>query len=156
MDALFSLMEKQYPTFSKGQRRIAEYIFNSYDDAAFMTAAKLGERVGVSESTVVRFAYMLAWMDIPRFRKRCRSDPSPAHQRATHPACGEYSAAGRAQNRSHLGYEQHPRHDRYDRQRELRRRDQCDPPRAAHLCARHPQRHVACAVLNLLSRLCLR
>ena len=59
MDALFSLMEKQYPTFSKGQRRIAEYILNSYDDAAFMTAAKLGERVGVSESTVVRFAYKL-------------------------------------------------------------------------------------------------
>ena len=45
MDALFSMMEKQYSTFSKGQRRIAEYIFNAYDDAAFMTAAKLGERV---------------------------------------------------------------------------------------------------------------
>jgi len=69
MDALFSLMEKQYPTFSKGQRRIAEYIFNSYDDAAFMTAAKLGERVGVSESTVVRFAYMLGLDGYPALQE---------------------------------------------------------------------------------------
>jgi DNA-binding MurR/RpiR family transcriptional regulator len=69
MDALFSLMEKQYPTFSKGQRRIAEYIFNSYDDAAFMTAAKLGKRVGVSESTVVRFAYMLGLDGYPALQE---------------------------------------------------------------------------------------
>lgn len=59
MDGLFSLIEAKDPQFSKGQRRIAEYITRSYDDAAFMTAAKLGERVGVSESTVVRFAYLL-------------------------------------------------------------------------------------------------
>ena len=69
MDALLSMMEKQYSTFSKGQRRIAEYIFNSYDDAAFMTAAKLGERVGVSESTVVRFAYMLGLDGYPALQE---------------------------------------------------------------------------------------
>ncbi len=46
MDALLTMIEKQYPTFSKGQRRIAEYILNAYDDAAFLTAAKLGARVG--------------------------------------------------------------------------------------------------------------
>ena len=41
---------------SKGQKLIAEYILNNYDKAAFMTAAKLGEKWGVSESAVVRFA----------------------------------------------------------------------------------------------------
>ncbi len=59
MDGLLSTIENRYPQFSKGQRRIADYITHSYDDAAFMTAARLGERVGVSESTVVRFAYLL-------------------------------------------------------------------------------------------------
>ena len=42
--------------FSKGQRRIANFIEEHYDEAAFMTASKLGDIVGVSESTVVRFA----------------------------------------------------------------------------------------------------
>ena len=42
--------------FSKGQKRIAQYILESYDKAAFMTANKLAQNVGVSESTVVRFA----------------------------------------------------------------------------------------------------
>jgi len=44
------------PGFSKGQKLIANFIINHYDKAAYMTAAKLGEEVGVSESTVVRFA----------------------------------------------------------------------------------------------------
>ena len=44
------------PGFSKGQRLIAGFITEHYDKAAFMTAAKLGNTVGVSESTVVRFA----------------------------------------------------------------------------------------------------
>ena len=43
-------------SFSKGQRRIAKYIEEHYDSVAFMTASKLGVTVGVSESTVVRFA----------------------------------------------------------------------------------------------------
>ena len=59
MDGLLNTIDARYPQLSKGQRRIADYITHSYDDAAFMTAAKLGERVGVSESTVVRFAYLL-------------------------------------------------------------------------------------------------
>ena len=42
--------------FSKGQKRIAKYIEEHYDKVAFMTASKLGATVGVSESTVVRFA----------------------------------------------------------------------------------------------------
>ena len=54
-DFLATLQEKA-PSFSKGQRRIAAYITESYDKAAFMTANRLGKVVGVSESTVVRFA----------------------------------------------------------------------------------------------------
>ena len=53
---LLSKIEKEMPGFSKGQKRIGRYIIEHYDKAAFMTASKLGDTVGVSESTVVRFA----------------------------------------------------------------------------------------------------
>lgn len=56
MRQLFALINEKYSSFSKGQKRIADYILNNYDKAAFMTAAKLGEQISVSESTVVRFA----------------------------------------------------------------------------------------------------
>ena len=55
MDIL-SVLEHKFPSFSKGQRTIAQFILKNYDKAAFMTAARLGEVTGVSESTVVRFA----------------------------------------------------------------------------------------------------
>lgn len=55
--------------FSKGQRRIAKYILENYDKAAFMTAGKLGITVGVSESTVVRFAAELGYDGYPGMRK---------------------------------------------------------------------------------------
>ncbi|MGM9522063.1 MAG: MurR/RpiR family transcriptional regulator [Oscillospiraceae bacterium] len=57
------------PTFSKGQRRIANYITENYDKAAFMTAGKLGSAAGVSESTVVRFAADLGYDGYPAMRK---------------------------------------------------------------------------------------
>jgi len=57
------------PTFSKGQRRIADYITKNYDKAAFMTAGRLGEAAGVSESTVVRFAADLGYDGYPSMRK---------------------------------------------------------------------------------------
>lgn len=56
-------------SFSKGQRRIAKYITDNFDKAAFMTASKLGETVGVSESTVVRFAADLGYDGYPAMRK---------------------------------------------------------------------------------------
>lgn len=59
----------QSGSFSKGQRRIAQYILNEYDKAAFMTAAKLGQTVGVSESTVVRFAVSLGFDGYPAMQK---------------------------------------------------------------------------------------
>lgn len=55
--------------FSKGQRRIAAYIREHYDKAAFMTAAKLGATVGVSESTVVRFAAEVGYDGYPQLQK---------------------------------------------------------------------------------------
>lgn len=55
--------------FSKGQKRIAKYITENYDKAAFMTAGKLGQIVGVSESTVVRFASELGYDGYPGMRK---------------------------------------------------------------------------------------
>ena len=66
---LLSDMEKLYPTFSKGQKKIADYLTAHYDKAAFMTAAKLGTTVGVSESTVVRFAAELGYEGYPELQK---------------------------------------------------------------------------------------
>ena len=56
-------------SFSKGQRKIASFIEEHYDTAAFMTAAKLGDVVGVSESTVVRFATTLGYDGYPFLQK---------------------------------------------------------------------------------------
>ena len=56
-------------TFSKGQKRIAAFILDNYDRAAFMTAAKLGETASVSESTVVRFAAQLGYDGYPDMQK---------------------------------------------------------------------------------------
>ena len=66
---LLGLLETRASKFSKGQRRIADFITRHYDEAAFMTAAKLGEEVGVSESTVVRFATELGFEGYPQFQK---------------------------------------------------------------------------------------
>jgi len=54
---------------SKSHRRIAECIVSHYDKAAFMTASRLGEYVGVSESTVVRFAAALGYDGYPQLQK---------------------------------------------------------------------------------------
>ena len=70
-DFLTILQEKE-PTFSKGQKRIARYITDSYDKAAFMTANRLGKTVGVSESTVVRFAVDLGFDGYPSMQKAMR------------------------------------------------------------------------------------
>ena len=66
---ILSILQEKNPTFSKGQRRIARYITESYDKAAFMTANRLGKTVGVSESTVVRFAVDLGFDGYPSMQK---------------------------------------------------------------------------------------
>ena len=66
---LLRQMEGGMASFSKGQRRIATYIMEHYEKAAYMTAAKLGETVNVSESTVVRFATELGFEGYPEFQR---------------------------------------------------------------------------------------
>ena len=67
-----SILQAKESTFSKGQKRIARYITDSYDKAAFMTANRLGKTVGVSESTVVRFAVDLGFDGYPSMQKAMR------------------------------------------------------------------------------------
>ncbi len=64
-----TILQEKAPSFSKGQRLIARYITESYDKAAFMTANRLGKTVGVSESTVVRFAVQLGYDGYPGMQK---------------------------------------------------------------------------------------
>ncbi|MDT8716382.1 MurR/RpiR family transcriptional regulator [Clostridium sp. 19966] len=66
---LMRMIQVKFPRLSKGQKLIAEYILKHYDKAAFMTAAKLGNSVGVSESTVVRFANELGYSGYPTLQK---------------------------------------------------------------------------------------
>ncbi len=65
---LLKEIKERMPTFSKGQKLISVYILDNYDKAAYMTAAKLGAIVNVSESTVVRFAIELGFDGYPEFQ----------------------------------------------------------------------------------------
>ena len=66
---LLNRIESNYLSLSKGQKRIADYILKNYDKVAFMTASVLGDTVGVSESTVVRFANALDYDGYPQLQK---------------------------------------------------------------------------------------
>lgn len=66
---ILQMIQSNMPAFSKGQKRIAAFIQESYDKAAFMTASKLGKTVNVSESTVVRFAAELGYDGYPAMQK---------------------------------------------------------------------------------------
>ena len=66
---ILSIIRDEMSTFSKGQKLIANFILESYDKAAFMTASRLGKTVNVSESTVVRFAAELGYEGYPAMQK---------------------------------------------------------------------------------------
>lgn len=66
---LINLIKSNHYKFSKGQKQIAQFIIEHYDKAAFMTAAKIGETVDVSESTVVRFASSIGFSGFPELQK---------------------------------------------------------------------------------------
>ena len=68
-NSLINALNTGYAGFSKGQKAIADYICEKYDKAAFMTASTLGKTVGVSESTVVRFATELGYDGYPGLQK---------------------------------------------------------------------------------------
>ena len=65
---LINNINSQYRKLSKGQKLIAKYVLENYDKVAFMTASKLSEEVGVSESTVVRFANALGYSGYPKLQ----------------------------------------------------------------------------------------
>ena len=66
---LLNRIREKYDSMSKGQKRLSDYVSSNYDKAVFLTAARLGETVGVSESTVVRFATLLGYKGYPGFQK---------------------------------------------------------------------------------------
>ncbi len=66
---LISKINEKYGRMSKGQKLLANYIIDNYDKAVFLTAAKLGEMLGVSESTVVRFASFIGYKGYPEFQQ---------------------------------------------------------------------------------------
>lgn len=66
---IISRINEHYPRMSKSQRAIAAYIEDHYDQAVFMTAAKMGQALGISESTVVRFAASIGYDGYPEFQK---------------------------------------------------------------------------------------
>lgn len=67
--SLLSKIEQDYPKFSKSHKKIADFILNNYQKAAFFTAAKLGEVTDISESTVVRFATSMGFEGYPEFQE---------------------------------------------------------------------------------------
>ena len=66
---ILARMKERAPSFTKGQRAIAGYILDTFEKAAFLTAGRLGRAVGVSESTVVRFAMELGYDGYPSMQK---------------------------------------------------------------------------------------
>ena len=79
---LLNRINNCYSSMSKGQKLLATYITDNYDKAVFLTAAKMGETVGVSESTVVRFATYLGYKGYPEFQYR-RMGPDNRSARGT-------------------------------------------------------------------------
>lgn len=71
---VFIRIEEAMPQLSKGQKKLGEYILNSYEKVLKLKAGKLGEIVGVSESTVVRFAMFLGYEGYPEFQKALEKD----------------------------------------------------------------------------------
>ena len=67
--SLLTRIEQALPQMSKGQKAIAAFILKQYERAAYLTAARIGEEAGVSESTVVRFAMELGFEGYPHFQK---------------------------------------------------------------------------------------
>lgn len=72
--SFLSKLDSNVRKLSKGHKKIASYIKENYDKAAFMTASALGRKVGVSESTVVRFATELGFKGYPSFKRASADD----------------------------------------------------------------------------------
>ena len=146
---ILALINKENHKFSKGQRMICRYISENYDKAAFMTAGKLGQTVGVSESTVVRFATELGYDGYPGMR---RAMQEMIRNRLT------------AVQRIEVAKEQIDRGNILDavlsadmdklrgEQRRLQPRGRCDPQGRNRLHRRHALVHIACELSRILSQ----
>ncbi|MDD4690103.1 MAG: MurR/RpiR family transcriptional regulator [Eubacteriales bacterium] len=66
---IITKIKNEYNGYSKGQKLIADYVLNHYEQASYLTAASLGKTVGVSESTVVRFASELGFEGYPQLKR---------------------------------------------------------------------------------------
>ena len=84
---LLNRINKNYSKMSKGQKLLANYIADNYEKAVFYTAAKMGEIVGVSESTVVRFAMSLGYKGYPEFQKALEELVYNKHNTAQRMCC---------------------------------------------------------------------
>lgn len=73
-ESILNLIQGQFQGLSKGQKAVARYILDHYDEATDQTAARIGHIVGVSESTVVRFATELGFEGYPHFQKELREE----------------------------------------------------------------------------------
>lgn len=73
-NSLIGRIEDAVPRMSKGQKAIAAYILSHYERAAYITAAKMGDEAGVSESTVVRFAMEMGYEGYPHFQKTLQEE----------------------------------------------------------------------------------
>ncbi|MCR5802990.1 MAG: MurR/RpiR family transcriptional regulator [Clostridia bacterium] len=74
MSLIFDEITNKMDSMSKGHKAIASYILDNYDKAAYMTASKLGEATGVSESTVVRFTMELGFDGYPHFQNTLKEE----------------------------------------------------------------------------------
>ena len=74
MNSIKKIITDNMTNFSKGQKRIAEYILESSDKCAYLKAAEVAEKTGVSEATVVRFASALGFSGYPQFQKKLREE----------------------------------------------------------------------------------
>lgn len=68
-NAFFNRIKQCFPNLSTQQKKVAEYLVNHYEKAAFLTATRLGAAVGVSESTIVRFACVLGYEGFPKMQR---------------------------------------------------------------------------------------
>jgi len=66
---ILTIIKKNYPDLSKGHKKIADYVLSKYDKAAYLNASALASEVGISESTVVRFAYELGCDGFTAFQR---------------------------------------------------------------------------------------
>ena len=71
-----SRINEKFNKMSKSHKKLATFVIDHYEQAAFMTAAKLGKAVGISEATVVRFAYALDYEGYPEFQEALADDPA--------------------------------------------------------------------------------